>query len=641
MIRDGYFDLVIAAGPRAEPWPSVGVRSLSSFCAKMGLTVGVFGGESISVKGVIPLQGAGALVLAQDIQGRIHRIHARSVVRVAATGLIADPFKGWDSPALVPLNTAKRLWKNHSVSWDPNTVILGSGNAALQFGCELLDSGVAEVICVETNPQRGAKRFSGWEVFRRRFEMAGGKLIEAQPLSLTRQAALLWELRLQDSHGIRVQEVTRVVMAGPFSDLPAIREYPPGSLLLELEQTAGATKEQDIDGWLLEEERGRWLACKIIKALGAQQESNREELESVLKKARSRLKRYQRHYQEPFTPAYEGKWVAAPDLRKIKECAGVPKAAHLNRPVASIECIESISCNICHLICPERAISVEHGLDEEKCTGCGVCVRVCPADAIVLLHQREEQSSSLLGLPWRGKRNWKHGELPVILNRHGEVLGSARVVRDKDSPPEPESPVTIVQLEVPSHLLWEARAIKRPKLSAAADEKYFAAVDDSQKQEGKVEITMNGEKRRVRDQVPIATALFELGLARPEDLLHCSDGSCGLCDVNVDGVKKLACQTKIHKGMAVQLPKRPESDPSDEFLCSCQSISAESVIARLQQGKLRSPEAVLSVTHVGEGKCRGQRCMDPFKRLLKEQGMDLSQWIDWRFPWSEWTLNRN
>ena len=58
----------------------------------------------------------------------------------------------------------------------------------------------------------------------------------------------------------------------------------------------------------------------------------------------------------------------------------------------------------------------------------------------------------------------------------------------------------------------------------------------------------------------------------------------------------------------------------------------------MKQGKLQSPEAVLSGTHVGEGKCLGRLCMDPFRRVLLENGVDSEQWIDWRFPWSEWVL---
>ena len=77
-VRDGKFDVVIAAGPRVEIWPSAGVRALSVLCAEMGFTVGQFGGETLNVRGVIPLPGTGGIVLIEDIQKRIHRIHAAS-----------------------------------------------------------------------------------------------------------------------------------------------------------------------------------------------------------------------------------------------------------------------------------------------------------------------------------------------------------------------------------------------------------------------------------------------------------------------------------------------------------------------------------------------------------------------------------
>ena len=53
-VRDGKFDVAITAGPRLADFPSVGVLALSKLCAEMGLTVGIFGGESMTVRGVIP-----------------------------------------------------------------------------------------------------------------------------------------------------------------------------------------------------------------------------------------------------------------------------------------------------------------------------------------------------------------------------------------------------------------------------------------------------------------------------------------------------------------------------------------------------------------------------------------------------------
>lgn len=172
------------------------------------------------------------------------------------------------------------------------------------------------------------------------------------------------------------------------------------------------------------------------------------------------------------------------------------------------------------------------------------------------------------------------------------------------------------------------------------DEAYLAAVDRSSTGAEKVEITLNGEKRLVRDRVPISVALFEIGQSRPDDVLFCKDGSCGLCHISVDSVKKPACQTRIHRGMAIRIDSS-QPNLNYDVLCPCLGVTREHVIERLKQGKLQSPEAVLSVTHVGEGKCHGQLCMGAFRRVLLDQGLDVSQWIDWRFPWSDWILTHS
>jgi len=211
-------------------------------------------------------------------------------------------------------------------------------------------------------------------------------------------------------------------------------------------------------------------------------------------------------------------------------------------------------------------------------------------------------------------------------------------------PPKPsahEPPVQLVQVELPTHLLWEARGLKRARAAAAEDEAYLLAVERSSESVEKIEITLNGERRMVRDKIPVSVALFEIGQSRPEDTLFCPDGSCGLCQVTVDGVKKLACQEKIHRGMAVRLSEPPAPTQGENSLCPCLGVTVEQVVERIKQGNLQSPEAVLSVTHVGEGRCHGQLCGEAFRRALLKEGIDASQWTDWRFPWSEWVLTHS
>lgn len=648
-VRDGRFDVVVLAGPRLASWPSAGVRALAALCAEMGLSVGVFGGESITVRGVIPFNGTGGLVITQDVQKRVHRIEARAIVKVSVAAELPDPFPGWRSPGLVPLSTAIRLKQESEVHWDPATVILGTGNQALRFASELLESGVPEVYCVETHARWGAKRYSGWEVEKRRFDMAGGKLIEATPVKLTPKAALLWELRLQDSAGIRILEVARVVSAGPFRDVPDLREHPVGSFLFEMTQTAPADRLDDVEGWVMEEERGKLLGCKIVRALVADLGERREQLDYLHRRARGRLKRYLKHREEPFTPAYQGKWVASLDARQMRQYRAVPQAEHRKRPVAALECFEDIPCNICMRACPEGAIEIgrvprtkDTLLTESKCTGCGICVAACPSGAALLVHEREDRPTSTVTLSWRGSRPWKIGDQAIVTNRRGENLGSARVTALPEVPPAfAKSRLQLVQLEVPHHLVWEARGLKRARAAASEDEAYLQAVVRSSSAEHKVEILLNGEKRLVRKDISMTAALFEIGQSRPEDVLFCRDGSCGLCQIMVDGVKKLACETKTHRGMSVKLIEPTDPTQGDQSLCPCLGITTEQAIERVSQGQLQSPEAVLSVVPVGEGRCHGQLCLESFRRVLLNQGLDAAHWVDWRFPWSDWVLTHS
>jgi ferredoxin len=658
-LRDGKFDVIVAAAPGLEEWPPHGVRVLTLICAESGLTVGAFGGEDVRVRGVIPLPGTGGIVIAEDIQGRIHRLQARAVVKLSPITTLPDPFVGWRSSGLVPLATAVRLRQESLVRWDPGVAILGTGNLALRFGSELLESGVPEVYCIETDTQWGAKRFSGWEVERRRFEVAGGRMLEAKPIRLSLKSALRWEFRIQDTLGVRVLEVSRVVAAGPFGARDGVREHPASSLLFELAQTGGPTPADNMEGWVLEEERARWLGTRIARALSSGLPTEwREELERVHRRARGRLKRYGRHREEPFTPAYQGKWLASADQRAIRAFSGTPQTAQRTRAVASIECFEQIPCNLCELACPTDAIRigtvprdpVVPVLTEAACTACGLCLKACPSSATLMIEQKDELPTARLTLPWRGAQKWRRGEFATLLNRRGEPLGGGRIIveaadtavaeaNDSDREGDPSETVQLVQVEVPAHLAWEARGLRRNRRENAEDEVYLEMVKRSAEGAGsKVEITFNGEKRLVRDQVPVTIALFETAWNRPEDALFCRDGSCGLCSLSIDGVKKLACQSTTHRGMSI----RTEGSTVEAgiALCPCLGVTRGEVAERLEQGQLQSAEAVLSVTHVGEGRCHGRLCMDPFLRQLKASGVETDSWVDWRFPWSDWTRSR-
>ena len=123
------------------------------------------------------------------------------------------------------------------------------------------------------------------------------------------------------------------------------------------------------------------------------------------------------------------------------------------------------------------------------------------------------------------------------------------------------------------------------------------------------------------------------------DRLLCEDGSCSLCEVEVDGIRQLACQTMVRKGMAIRSVR--DETPSDD-LCPCLGIQESAFMERVEQGNLLSVDAALESTGLGSGRCHGQLCVGPAKRCLEKAGLDATEvrnHLDWRFPWSDWKID--
>jgi len=632
-LRHGQFDVLVVGGPRVQDgFPSPGVRTLVQSCAEYGLTAGWIGGSELSAHGVLPRTGSGGIVIAQDSQGRLHRLAAKAVVKFSAEELMPDPFPGWISTGMLPLQTARRLKREALLSWSPSTVLLGTGNAALGFGILLLEAGVPEVICVETYAAWGDRRIAGWEVFRRRFESLGGKIIEGKPLSLRPLSAMLWEFRLQDAQGIRILEVARVVSAGPFRSQPQYRQYPPGSLLFEIASTAAATQSEDVWGWTVEEDRSRWVACKIVRALKADLSSEqRKKLESWTRTSRWKIRRHDRHFSDSLHLGYRGKWLDHASASMLKKSCGVPAELPPSQSVAVIECVEKITCSLCSDACPENAIRVDREsvlqLDPDRCTACGICVDVCPASIPILLEKGSEGVLPKLTVSLRGSQVAENGDFVTLVNRRGETMGSGRVL---------ERPEKRLKFEIPEHLLWDARGIKRKKAIEGAEFRLSGEISASER----AFIQLDGVKRLVRSKIPLSVALLEIGQGRPAEGLDCRDGSCGLCEVDVDGVKQLACRVITHTGMSVQV-RSSGSDvqvPREEYLCPCKRVTETQVRERIRGSCLQSMDSLIAVTQVTQGRCQGQICLSALKRIAESEGIESQYWIDWRFPWTDWTI---
>jgi Fe-S-cluster-containing hydrogenase component 2 len=149
---------------------------------------------------------------------------------------------------------------------------------------------------------------------------------------------------------------------------------------------------------------------------------------------------------------------------------GSPDLANLQRgKVVVIECWQDIPCNPCESMCPQAAIQVGTPivntpvLAEERCTACGLCVAACPGLAIFLVDMTYSETEALVSLPHERRPRPKTGEQVTALDREGNAVCSARVVRVQESITFDRTEV--VTVAVPKKQVMAVRDI-RPRSSA-------------------------------------------------------------------------------------------------------------------------------------------------------------------------------
>lgn len=641
-VFDSKVDVAILAGPRLKQWPTHGARKLSRLCADSGLKAGWYGGVGMTVTGVLPNEGGGGIVMMEDAQKRIHRIEARAVVKVVPQLEFPTPFEGWYAPGLIPESVARKLLKQGSLSWQPLTAIIGTGNAALRLGTELLQDKVTNrVVCVETV----FDCVQGWEVEKRRFELSGGKIVFGKPIKLTKKTPVVWEFKVQDSFGVRVLDVARVVSVGPFETDTGFREYPTGSLLVEWENCESTKFYDEVEKMLLDEHRATILANMLMRGLSG---SVDKRIEKRVWASKQKLKELEKISERRFSWTYAGKWLDQESKKALSEFAGVPKTLEAGKIMASIECIEPIACRSCEIACPANAIKIERDasgntprfLIAENCTGCGRCLQVCPSQIPVMIEGDASGSFSTLILPIKEKVSYSKGDRVALLNRKGEVLAQSRVLdsfvddsdvnHKKDVYKRNPDDATLYKVEVPSHLIWEARGmvpVGSQRVEADESSSFY------EEKGTRVEVQIQGDVRRVRDGQNLSVALFEIGMSRPNDILICEDGSCGLCQVEVDGVKRFACQTTIHQGMSIRFTR--DHEQSSE-LCPCSSVTKEDFKNKCELNHPDSLEALFQHTDANQGRCHGLLCRKNCIRVASDMGVKSDRFVDWNFPWKEW-----
>ncbi|MBO4384734.1 MAG: 4Fe-4S binding protein [Clostridia bacterium] len=159
---------------------------------------------------------------------------------------------------------------------------------------------------------------------------------------------------------------------------------------------------------------------------------------------------------------FEKTGVAAREMVMTK----FPPIERINKgPVAVVECYQKIPCNPCQTACRFGAIRIGDDIneipvrDEDLCTGCGVCVAKCPGLSIMIVDGSKSADTVEFRIPYEFLPLPEPGEKVVGLDRAGQPVCEAKVIRVMDPPSFDRTPV--VTLEVGREYLYDFRNFRR------------------------------------------------------------------------------------------------------------------------------------------------------------------------------------
>ncbi|MBA1333937.1 MAG: 4Fe-4S ferredoxin, iron-sulfur binding domain protein [Firmicutes bacterium] len=141
-----------------------------------------------------------------------------------------------------------------------------------------------------------------------------------------------------------------------------------------------------------------------------------------------------------------------PTEEQLKEVT--PSKERLSRgPVAIIECFQEIPCNPCYTSCSTGAIkelvdiNEKPEVDFDKCNGCGICISNCPGLAIFVVDESYSEDKALIKLPYEFLPLPEKGDMVKALDRSGQVVGQAEVVKVVNSKAQDRTPVIWIAVD--------------------------------------------------------------------------------------------------------------------------------------------------------------------------------------------------
>lgn len=442
-------------------------------------------------------------------------LRADAIVLATGANENALAFPGWTLPGVMGAGAAQTLINIHRTLPGHRVLMVGAGNVGLIVTYQLLQAGAEVVAIVEGLPQiggygvhaskvrrTGVPIFISHTILRAEGEEGVERAVIAQvdeswqtlpgterslevdviclAVGLSPLAELAWMAGAQFVHIPTLggwvpvhDEDMQTSLSGIYvaGDLAGIEE---ASTAMEEGRLAGLAAAEAL-GYLSPEEgekkaevRER-LAALRIGSFGEGRAVAKEQIVSGEAKS-TNTKAYPPACPEQSRgePSRRGGILATGILSReeLEASPGYPNVEDLARgPMVVIECVQDIPCDPCQAACPNGAIFVGDPITNlpvfyaEKCDACGRCIPICPGQAIFRVDMTYSQDKASVAFPYEFLPMPEKGDIVQGVNRAGEVVCEAEVLRVQQ--PKGFDHTAVITVVVSKDLAMEVRSMKR------------------------------------------------------------------------------------------------------------------------------------------------------------------------------------
>lgn len=411
-------------------------------------------------------------VITAENKGKYIKIKPKSIIIATGANEKSSTFPNNDLPGIYGAGAVQTLMNVYGVKPGNRALMVGAGNIGLIIAYQLMQAGVEIAAVIHHSPRIGGYHVHASKIKRMGVPILTNHAVKEAIGKDNVEKAIIWELdnKKQPIPGSEKELDVDIICV-------SVGLSPLTELLMQAECEMQYVQELSgmvpvIDGNYQTSKKGIFVAgdaSGVEEASMAMVEGYIAGLcaADYLGHRNPDYKSLKEDYRDQLNALRAGggekKRMDLPSEEIFRN--NFPSMERINEgPVAIIECFQNIPCNPCVTACNRDAITMMEDINDlpllntEACNGCGICISKCPGLAIMVVDGSYSEDEALFKIPYELLPLPKIGDVVRGIDRNGDFLTDAKVVRVVN--PKSFDKTPLVHVAVNKDYIYDFRNIR-------------------------------------------------------------------------------------------------------------------------------------------------------------------------------------